>query len=62
VPASADPGDETRSHVDAGGNREPVRGLDRSAPREDGIDTPFALEFLLIHLGTADGWQCNRSS
>jgi len=53
VPAGTNPADEARSHVDAGGNGEAVPGLDASGSRENRIETDFALEFLLIQLGTS---------
>jgi hypothetical protein len=48
--ADANTGDETGSHVNAGGDCEAVRGLDGAATREDGVEPEFALELLLNNL------------
>jgi hypothetical protein len=62
VPAGANPGNEARSHVDAGGNGEAVPGLDACGSRKNRVETDFALEFLLIQLGTSGAGQCCRDS
>jgi hypothetical protein len=48
--ADTNAGDEPGSHVNAGGNRETVRGLDGAAAREDTVEPEFALELLLNNL------------
>jgi hypothetical protein len=46
VTAGSKSGNEPRSNVDAGRNREAIAGLNRARTRENPVEPDFALEFL----------------